>query len=205
MSRFTTTRRRRYGFVAIVAILALALSSCAAFGRFGDQLSQAFNGQSATVRTFGTDGELIDEVRGTSIRISRDDRFDTSAEDKDSSVLLISIGDKHMGHVGSTLILAQDGLTEVASPGKIKITNNQSGTPWLNDLIERWRNNTSGGKAKIVLIRSQLDRPIAVYAGDQVEKVKTDTPKSTWYRIDGKNLVVYRANVTDYDTDLLTR
>ena len=53
------------------------------------------------------------------------------------------------------------------------------------------------------MIRSQDGTPIAVFAGDNVEVFATDVPKSTWFRVDGKLLLVYRCDYTTYDTALL--
>lgn len=102
------------------------------------------------------------------------------------------------------MILAQEGLTDVTenSAATVLLENSQPGIPILNNFIEKHRNLWQG-KSKTIMIRSQDGTPIAVYAGNQVEIFATDVPKSTWFRIDGKYLLVYRADYTTYDNDLL--
>jgi len=200
--------RRRTSAVLATVLTVFILAGCAGLSAFGEEINRAFNGVSATMTTYNEDGELIDKVHGTSFRITRDTRFDTSNSDgtskNDSSVLMISLGDNHISHVGSTLVLAQDGLTAVAdAETNVEFSNNEPGTPWLNNLFEYHRNLWQG-KGKTILIRSQNGTPIAVYAGSEVEILATDVPKSTWFRVDGKYLFVYRADYTVYDNDLLS-
>lgn len=207
------TREARRTFHAVVVFCAafvataLALTGCAAGSAWGDDVNRALNGVEATMTTYDQDGARIDQVTGTSFRVSRDEKFDSSASDgssnKDSQVLLISVGSSHISHVGSSLILAEKGLTEVTSAtNTVDVTNSDAGRPWLNDLIEKNRNLWQG-KAKTLLIRSQSGAPIAVFVGAQVEAFATDVPKSTAFRVDGKYLFVYRCDYTIYDSDLL--
>jgi hypothetical protein len=194
--------------VVIVISAAFALTSCAGLGAFGETLNRAFQGVPATMTTYTQGGELVDEVKGQSFQTTRDTKFDTTDSDgkskNDSSVLLISLGNSHISHVGSSMILAQDGLTNVSASldPKVSFSNTQSGTPWLNNIIKAHR-DVWQGKGKTIMIRSQDGTPIAVYAGNQVENLATDVPKSTWFRVDGKYLFVYRCDYTVYDNDLL--
>ncbi len=196
-------------FVLLALIGALFLSSCAGMAAFGEEVNRAFNGVPATMTTYAQDGRQIDRIKGESFKVSRDDRFDTTdsegASKNDSSVLLISLGDSHISHVGSSMVLAQDGLTEVTPEGgtQVMLENTESGTPVINSFFERHQNLWKG-KSKTIMIRSQDGLPIAVYAGDNVEVFPTDVPKSTWVRIDGKYLLVYRCDYTLIDNDLLS-
>lgn len=200
--------------MAIGVVLALLLSSCAAGAMFGEEISRAFNGVPATMTTYTQTGQKIDQVKGSSFRVTRNTEFDTttsnsdgtSSSKNDSQVLMISIGDSHISHVGSSLILAQDGLTEVTSDANVavELQNDQPGMPILNDVIEKHRNLWQG-KAKTLMIRSQDGTPIAVYAGNQVEAFANNVPKSTAFRVDGKYLLVYRSDYTVYDNDLLVK
>lgn len=194
--------------VILAALLAvIVLSSCAGVSMWGEELNRAFNGVEATMTTYDQDGKIVDQVHGTSFRVTRDTRFDTSNSDgttnDDSQVLLISLGNDHISHVGSTLILAESGLEPlIGGTSQITFSNYEPGTPILNDIIEMHRNLWQG-KAKTLLIRSQDGDPIAVYAGNAVEIFATDVPKSTAFRVDGRLLFVYRADYTIYDTALL--
>jgi hypothetical protein len=203
------TVRRSFVVATMMIVATLTLSACAGFAAFGDSLNRAFNGVSATMTTYTQDGTLVDEVHGKSFQVSRDTRFDTSNSDgtskNDSSVLMISIGDDHVSHVGSTLILAQDGLEPVAgATTTVHFENDEPGMPWLNNFLE-YNRNLWAGKAKTIMVRSQDGTPVAVYVGNEVEILATDVPKSTWFRVDGKYLFVYRADYTVYDNELLAK
>lgn len=184
------------------------LGGCAGLLHFGEQINKAWNGVPAEMSTYDQDGNKIDEIKGESFNFSRDSRFDTTnsegTSNRDSSVLLISIGKNHISHVGSTMILAEKGLEDVTDKvdKRLALNNLEAGTPFINTFIEKNRNLWSG-KSKTLMIRSQDGLPIAVYSGNKVEIFATDIPKSTWFRVDGKMLLVYRADYTVYDTDLL--
>lgn len=195
---------------AFALVVAITVTGCAAMSAFGEEISRAFKGVPATMTTYDQAGQKIDEVHGRSFRVARDTKFDTTVVDSDGGtstkpgeVLLISIGDKHISHVGSSMILAQDGIEPIANATDlVKGENTEAGTPILNDFREKFRNMWKG-RAKTILIRSQDGSPIAVYAGNEVELLSTDVPKSTWFRVDGKYLWVYRVDYTVYDTALL--
>jgi outer membrane lipoprotein-sorting protein len=205
-------RIKAVAVMAIGIVVAILLSSCAAGAMFGEEINRAFNGVPATMTTYNQTGQKIDQVKGSSFRVTRDTRFDTttsnsdgtSSNKNDSQVLMISVGNSHISHVGSSMILAQDGLTEVTADtaATVELQNNQPGIPILNDIIEKHRNLWQG-KSKTLMIRSQNGTPIAVYAGNQVEAFANDVPKSTAFRIDGKYLLVYRSDYTVYDNDLI--
>lgn len=184
------------------------LSGCAGLMHFGEQINKAWKGVPAVMSTYDQEGNKIDEIKGESFNFSRDKRFDTTnsegTSNNDSSVLLISIGKSHISHVGSTMILAEKGLKDVTDKvdKRLALSNIEAGTPFINSFIENHRNLWSG-KSKTLMIRSQDGLPVAVYSGNKVEIFPTDIPKSTWFRVDGKMLLVYRADYTVYDTDLI--
>lgn len=195
------------GALALAAVI--ALSGCAWLGNEIEKIDQAFTGVSATMWTYDEEGYVIDEVHGESFRVTRDDKFDSSDSEgnsnEDSSVLKISLGDSHISHVGSSMIMAEDGIVDISEQlrsDNIFLQNSEEGTPWLNDLIETHR-NLWDGKGKTIMVRSQSGQPIAVFAGDSVEIFATDVPKSTLFYVDSKYLLVYRADYTVYDNDLL--
>ena len=200
--------RTKIGAAAAALVVALTLSACAGLSAFGEEISRAFKGVPATFTTYDQRGQLIDEVHGVSFRVSRDDRFDTSNSDgssnNDSQVLLVSVGNDHISHVGSSMILAQDGLVKVGDTGTLKTDSYEPGVPFINDFRERFQNLWQG-RSKTIMLRSQDGLPIAVYAGNSVEVFATDVPKSTWFRVDGKYLLAYRVDYTVYDNSLLDR
>lgn len=196
-------------FKAIVSgVILVTLSGCALLGGLSDAFNRAWQGVPALMQTYTSDGVLIDSVHGASFQVVRDSKFDTTDSEgksgRDSSVLSISLGDDMVHHVGSTLILAQDGLQNImeSTDTRVTLTNSEPGTPWLNRFFDSHQ-NLWAGRAKTVMIRSQFGTPIAVYTGHEVELYPTDIPKATWFRVDGKYLLVYRADYTVYDTALL--
>jgi len=200
--------RRIIGGVVVILGLVFSLTGCGLFGATADKFEQAFSGFGATMTTYNQDGQPVDQIKGASFRVSRDTEFDTTDGDgksnSDSSVLLISLADAHIHHVGSTMILAQDGLVDITEkiPAEFRFDNDKPGTPWINDIRYRFQ-QLWGGTAKTIMIRSQNGTPIKVYGGNNVQILKTDVPKSTWFRIDGKTLFVYRADYTVVDNKLL--
>ncbi|HKX23677.1 MAG TPA: DUF5052 family protein [Candidatus Saccharimonadales bacterium] len=209
------SRRGRIASLGVVGTLVLALvAGCGLFGAAADKFEQAFEGLSATMSTYNQYGQPVDEIHGKSFRVTRDEEFDSCNTDgckADSSVLLISLGDAHIHHVGSTMILAEDGLTDITAnlPKEFRFNNDQPGTPWINDIRYRFQ-QLWGGTSKTIMIRSQDGTPIKVYGGNEVQVLSTEVPKSTWFRIkgaDGKNrtLFVYRADYTAVDNKLLQK
>lgn len=199
----------RNAIAAVIAVGALlSLTACDGLSAIGEEFNRDMHGVAATMKTYNARGQEIDEVKGQSFQITRDVRFDSEdsegTSNNDSQVLLISLGKDHISHVGSSMIIAQDGLVNVSDQigTKMNLVNTDAGTPWLNNLLE-YNRNLWHGKGKTILIRSQQGDPIAVFAGDSVNILPTDVPKSTWFRVDGKYLFVYRADYTVYDNDLL--
>lgn len=195
------------GAAVVLAATAVLLAGCPGF--LGSGFEQNFKGESATMTTYNQQGDLIDQVKGKSFKIERDETFDTANSDGtsngDSQVLRISLGKSHISHVGSSLILAESGLVDVTQQldsTRVSLENTEPGTPWLNNLFASSKNYWFG-KAKTILIRSQNGDPIAIFAGDEVKTSDTDVPKSTWFLVDGKTLLVYRCDYSVYDNDLL--
>jgi hypothetical protein len=195
--------------VALAVAVTITASGCALFSKDVDNFLSLMRGRSATIITYNVFGNKLDSVHGSSINISRDGTFDSVNADgstnADSSVLLVSIGNNHMHHVGSTLLMIEDGVINVGDqlPKTVTIENNERGIPFLNNIFQQFRNLWKG-RAKTIIVRSQNGSPIAIFAGNEVEYFATDVPKSTLFRIDGKYLLVYRSDYTVYDNALLS-
>lgn len=204
------TRQSRQRWIAVLAaaVVLTALSGCATGNTTVDNLAALMRGRSATITTYNVFGQQLDKIHGVSVDIHRDSTFDsTDAEgnsNKDSSVLAISMGKHTMTHVGSTLIMVEDGLIDVTQqlPATVDLNNTERGTPLLN-LLHQQFSNFWRGQARTILVRSQNGSPIKIFAGNEVEYFATDVPKSTLLRIDGKYLLIYRGDYTLYDTALL--
>ncbi|EJC3722836.1 TPA: DUF5052 family protein [Enterococcus faecium] len=190
--------------VLLTVSLVFILAGCQDLSMFFKGFEESFKGLEMTIQTYDEGSQLIDKVVGKSIMIERDSTFDTDSESKDSSVIQVTIGDKELHHVGSSMIIAERGLTNVFDEyaKKVDIQNMQRGVPIVNSMINDFRNSFTG-KQKMILIRSQNGTPLATYAGNNVSLYKTDVPKSTGFLVDGKYLFVYRCDYTVYDLDLI--
>ena len=205
------TRKSRI-WTAVTAAAAVAAAAvivgCSATDTKIDNVGSLMMGRAATVTTYNVHGQKLDTIHGKSIDIRRDETFDsTDAEgnsNKDSSVLKISVGKSTMTHVGSTLLMVEDGIVSVtdALPKTVTIENTDRGTPFVNFIKQRFHNLWKG-KSRTILVRSQNGSPIGIFAGNTVEYYATSAPKSTMLKIDGKYLLIYRSDYTLYDTDLL--
>ncbi|EGP5709830.1 DUF5052 family protein [Enterococcus faecium] len=192
--------------LALLATICLVfvLGGCQDLSMFFKGFEENFKGLEMTIQTYDEQSQMIDKVVGKSVMIERDSTFDTDLESKDSSVIQVTVGDKELHHVGSSMIIAERGLTNVFDEyaKKVDIQNMQRGVPIVNSMINDFRNSFTG-KQKVVLIRSQNGTPLATYAGNNVSLYKTDVPKSTGFLVDGKYLFVYRCDYTVYDLDLI--
>ena len=196
--------KRKILIVAAFLITTVFLSGCQDGMMFLKNFEESFKGLEMTIQTYDEESQLIDQVIGKSVMITRDSKFDTDSESKDSSVIQVSIGDKEMHHVGSSMVVAEQDLVNVFDDytKRVDIENMERGIPVINALVNDLKNSFTG-KEKVILIRSQNGTPLATYAGNEVSLYKTDVPKSTGLLIDGKYLFIYRCDYTIYDLDLL--
>jgi len=188
-----------------IVVLAVVTTGCNGLDQGWDDLVAKFKGRSVTIQTYDEQSQLIDQVIGSSVDIQSDTTFNTSSEGNNSGVMEISVGKNMMHHVGSSLIMYQDGLFDVMTDknARVKIENYEKGTPLINYFVHDFKNYFGKGSAKVIMIRSQNGTPLAVFSGEEVSIFATDVPKSTGFRIDGKYLFVYRCDYTVYDTALL--
>lgn len=200
-------KRTMVGIMCVLVMVVGLLSGCNSVHMDVKQLESAFSGITVTIRTFDEESQVIDKIKGESVMVERDETFDTSTSEgsnKDSSVLKITIGDNEIHHVGSSLIMAEDGLYDIFDEyaKNIDISNSDRGVPVINSIVNSFKNVTSG-KEKTILIRSQNGTPLATYVGDSVSIFSVDIPKTTAFLVDNKILLVYRCDYTVYDTALL--
>lgn len=193
--------------ICVMCAAAVLLSGCGSVHMTVKDVESKLYGLHVSIRTFDEESQVIDKLNGKSVMIERDTTFDTSnseGSNKDSSVLKITIGEHEMHHVGSSLIMAEDGLDDLFNEyaKTVDVTNMDRGTPFINSLVNSFKNITSG-KEKTILIRSQNGTPLATYVGDSVSIFSVDIPKTTAFLVDGKVLIVYRCDYTVYDNALL--
>lgn len=210
MDRLTKLKAMKKMIIGLALALCamISLSSCAVFSNWGENFARDWRGTTGVLKTYDEDGNTISSVKGNNLKIERNSDFDSSnsegGSNKDSSVLSITVGNSHMHHVGSTMVLADEQLVDISAEvdTKFELESVDRSVPWLNEMKHRY-SNLWQGKSQTVVIRSQSGKPVAVYAGNNVEVFATDIPKSTQLRVDGNHLLVYRADYTIYDDELL--
>lgn len=200
-------KRKMFVLIGAITLMTGLLSGCSAAHMTAKQLESAFAGISVNIRTFDEESQVIDNVNGESVMVERDTTFDTSTSEgsnKDSSVLKITIGEHEMHHVGSSLVMVEDGLYDIFGEyaKTVDINNTDRSIPIINSIVNSFKNVTSG-KEKTILIRSQNGTPLATYVGNKVSIFSVDIPKATAFLVDNKVLLVYRCDYTVYDTALL--
>ncbi|MCI0129766.1 MULTISPECIES: DUF5052 family protein [Enterococcaceae] len=190
--------------VGLLSMTVIMLSGCQDIMNSFKQFEQSFKGLEMTVRTYDEQSQVMDKVQGKSVKIERDNTFDTDEDSKDSSVIQITVGKNEMHHVGSSMIIEEKGLTNVFDEyaDKVDINNTKRSVPMINSMVNDFSNSFKG-KDKVILIRSQNGTPLATYAGNKVSMYSTDVPKSTGILIDGKYLFIYRCDYTIYDKALV--
>ena len=103
------------------------------------------------------------------------------------------------------MIFAEKGLdmiTDFDVPEEIISSDGGTGLQFVDRYINNFKNNM--GKAKVIIISSQMGIPIGVYQGSEVYvEVPSDLPKTTRISIDGKALYIHRANYQIVDTELI--
>lgn len=196
--------KKKVILIATLIVSAFILAGCQDLTMFFKGFEESFKGLEMSIQTYDEESQLIDRVIGKSIMIERDSTFDSDLESKDSSVIQITIGEKEMHHVGSSMVIAERGLANIFDEytQKVDVQNMERGVPIINSMINDFRNSFTG-KKKVVLIRSQNGTPLATYSGNNVSLYKTDVPKSTGLLVDGKYLFIYRCDYTIYDLDLI--
>ena len=199
----------KHAAAAVMLAATMTVSGCALLESAVVDVREEFRGLEATIQTFNARGEVIDNVKGNSIAIETDNRFDVRGSDgsvtKESSVLNIQVGGKQMYHVGSALVMQEDGITNVLddTDARAEVDNADSAAPFLTRLKNKYQNDFTG-KSMTVLVRSQHGVPLGVYTGNNVSTFAAeDIPNSTALLIDGKRLFLYRVEFSIYDTSLL--
>lgn len=199
---------RKLWLITALISLTLALSGCNAWVNEYEKMMEAFKGREVVIQTYDEESNVIDRVEGKSVSVGADGEFDLTDSEgntvEKSSVLSFTVGGHSMLHVGSSLIMHERGLTNVFEDyaKTVDIENQDRSTPFINRLINSYKNITTG-KDKVILIRSQSGQPLATFIGEDVSYFATEVDKSTGLLIDGKYLFIYRCDYTIYDTALL--
>ena len=191
-----------------VMILALLLSGCNLLEQSFSDIKSAFKGREAVIQTYDEESNIIDRVTGKSIDISPENKFAISDSEgktvEKSAVINLTVGGKSMLHVGSSLIMREQGLVDVFDEyaKTVDITSHDRSVPFVNRMVNEMKNLTTGQRF-LIMIRSQTGKPLATFVGNDVSYFSTKIDKSTMFRIDNKALFVYRCDYTIIDLSLL--
>lgn len=181
------------------------LAGCQDVEMTSKQIEEHTDGLTMTVRSYNENSEVIDEVKGNSLMISSDPLADTNNGSESNPVVDVKLGKNEMVHYGSSLVIQEEGLTDIFDQyaKTVKIENSDTrGIPVLNKIMSRFEDSFKG-KSRVILIRSQNGTPLATYAGNKVTPYSINIPKSTAFLIDGKLLIAYYCDFTVYDAALL--
>ena len=196
----------------MAALSLFVFSGCAKLASAINDIKGSLIGNQYTIYTYDNFGNLVLETSGKKIDIAGNPVKNTSYDENGkvitgyelSSVITITIDGNEIESCGDTCIFVQKGLTPdvdfttetIQSSGSVlDITS-------LSAKLNQYKNKF--GKARVVVIKSQLGNPIAAFSGDSVYwEIPEDLPKMTKLMIDGKALYIHRANFQIIDKELI--
>lgn len=190
------------------------LTGCAANDYYMNDVKGNLSGNSYTIYTYDNYGQKVMTTTGDKINISgnktKSKGYDSEGNETTSydvsSVITILIDGKEIESCGDTCIFEQKGLEPEVDFTQEDITSHSTGkiseNTYIAGIVNYYKNYF--GKSRVVVIKSQLGKPIAAYSGDEVFwKIPDDLPKMTKLMIDGKALYIHRANFQIIDKELL--
>ena len=199
--------------LALVAMISIfVVSGCAKLASAINDIKGSLIGNQYTIYTYDNFGNLVLETSGKKIDIAGNPVKNTSYDENGkvitgyelSSVITITIDGNEIESCGDTCIFVQKGLTPdvdfttetIQSSGSVlDITS-------LSAKLNQYKNKF--GKARVVVIKSQLGNPIMAFSGDSVYwEIPEYLPKMTKLMIDGKALYIHRANFQIIDKELI--
>lgn len=199
--------------LALVAMISIfVVSGCAKLASAINDIKGSLIGNQYTIYTYDNFGNLVLETSGKKIDIAGNPVKTTSYDENGkvitgyelSSVITITIDGNEIESCGDTCIFVQKGLTPdvdfttetiKSSSGIFEITS-------ISAKLNQYKNKF--GKARVVVIKSQLGNPIMAFSGDSVYwEIPEDLPKMTKLMIDGKALYIHRANFQIIDKELI--
>ena len=139
--------KKKYLIILFLTIGLITLSGCQMIENWIKNAKEEWIGLEMTVRTYDENSQLIDQMSGKSLSISRNEEFDSiDAEGnskEDSSVLKITLGKYEIDHVGSSLIAEEKGLKDVFAQYQktADVEENSHAVPVLNRMISAFKND----------------------------------------------------------------
>lgn len=199
--------------LALVAIISIfVVSGCAKLASAINDIKGSLIGNQYTIYTYDNFGNLVLETSGKKIDIAGNPVKTTSYDENGkvitgyelSSVITITIDGNEIESCGDTCIFVQKGLTPDVdfTTETIKSSSGIFDITSISAKLNQYKNKF--GKARVVVIKSQLGNPIMAFSGDSVYwEIPEDLPKMTKLMIDGKALYIHRANFQIIDKELI--
>ena len=199
--------------LALVAMISIfVVSGCAKLASAINDIKGSLIGNQYTIYTYDNFGNLVLETSGKKIDIAGNPVKTTSYDENGkvitgyelSSVITITIDGNEIESCGDTCIFVQKGLTPDVdfTTETIKSSSGIFDITSISAKLNQYKNKF--GKARGVVIKSQLGNPIMAFSGDSVYwEIPEDLPKMTKLMIDGKALYIHRANFQIVDKELI--
>lgn len=199
--------------LALVAMISIfVVSGCAKLASAINDIKGSLIGNQYTIYTYDNFGNLVLETSGKKIDIAGNPVKTTSYDENSkvitgyelSSVITITIDGNEIESCGDTCIFVQKGLTPDVdfTAETIKSSSGIFDITSISAKLNQYKNKF--GKARVVVIKSQLGNPIMAFSGDSVYwEIPEDLPKMTKLMIDGKALYIHRANFQIIDKELI--
>ena len=200
--------------ILMVALAVSCLTGCEGLNSEVNDLNGSITGNTYNASFYTNEGEKFMDMTGQKIDLDSNIVEEETYSDgswgytkKLSSVVTVTIDGKEVENCGTTMIFAENGLNpdvDFQSPEVInsKTDGSLGENVIIASVVNRFKNYF--GKARVVVIQSQLGDPICAYSGDSVYyEVCEDLPKTTKLMIDGKALYIHRANFQIIDKELL--
>ena len=199
--------------LALVAMISIfVVSGCAKLASAINDIKGSLIGNQYTIYTYDNFGNLVLETSGKKIDIAGNPVKTTSYDENGkvitgyelSSVITITIDGNEIESCGDTCIFVQKGLTPDVdfTTETIKSSSGIFDITSISAKLNQYKNKF--GKARVVVIKSQLGNPIMAFSGDSVYwEIPEDLPKMTQLMIDGKARYIHRANLQIIDKELI--
>ena len=199
--------------LALVAMISIfVVSGCAKLASAINDIKGSLIGNQYTIYTYDNFGNLVLETSGKKIDIAGNPVKTTSYDENGkvitgyelSSVITITIDGNEIESCGDTCIFVQKGLTPDVdfTTETIKSSSGIFDITSISAKLNQYKNKF--GKARVVVIKSQLGNPIMAFSGDSVYwEIPEDLTKMTKLMIDGKALYIHRANFQIIDKELI--
>lgn len=206
-------QKGRIRLLALIAVISVfVISGCAKLASTLNDIKGSLIGNQYTIYTYDNFGNLVLETSGKKIDIAGNPIKTTSYDENGkvitgyelSSVITITIDGNEIESCGDTCIFVQKGLTPDVdfTTETIKSSSGIFDVTSLSAKLNQYKNKF--GKARVVVIKSQLGNPIMAFSGDSVYwEIPEDLPKMTKLMIDGKALYIHRANFQVIDRELI--